>query len=263
MCLMNHETINYEISDRIARITFSRPERRNPIDDLMIKEFTEALISAGRNPAVRAVMITGSGAAFCAGMDLNYLKASSDKGHDDNLEDARCLMKMLQTLHSIKKPTVAAVNGPALGGGCGIAAACDFVFAGKRDGRLGIPEVRIGFLPALILVYLIKRMGEGRAKEMVLRGDIYDAQTAASVGLVTEVFDDEILIERSMEFITKLAENSSPSAMNLSKELFVRYHEMVEKDLMEYAANLNALVRKTDDFRRGLDSFFSKDKLKW
>lgn len=263
LCLMNYTSIIFEVADRIATLTLSKPERRNSLDDLTIKELTEAFTSANRNPNVRALIITGAGSAFCAGMNLDYLKTFTEKSHDENLEDARNLMKMYQVLHSMKKPTIAVVNGPALGGGCGLAVTCDFVFAAKNKAKFGVPEVRIGFLPAIILVYLIKRMGEGKAREMIIRGDIYDSQTAASLGLVTEVIEDESLSDKSTEFVKKLINDSCSSSINLTKELFTRYHEMNEKELMEYAANLNALIRKTDDFKRGLDSFLNKEKLKW
>ncbi|MBI5476278.1 MAG: enoyl-CoA hydratase/isomerase family protein [Ignavibacteriales bacterium] len=260
---MNYTSIKFEIEDRVALITLNKPERRNALDDLMIKELLDAFTSANRNPMVRALLITGAGNSFCSGMDLEYLKKYSEKTHEENLEDAKNLMRMYQTLHAVKKPTIAVVNGAALGGGCGLAIACDFIFAGKDKAKIGVPEVRIGFLPAIILVYLVKRMGEGSAKETILRGDIYDSETAFKKGLITEIYDDHSLLERCFDFTNSLIQNTSASSLNLTKDLFSRFQEMDEKNVMEYAANLNALIRKTDDFKRGLNSFLDKEKIKW
>jgi methylglutaconyl-CoA hydratase len=179
---MMSTSLTYSIENRIATITLNQPERRNALDDVMIRELTEILSSVNRNTQSRVVVITGSGTAFCAGMNLDYLKKHSEMPHDENLEDARNLMKMLLLIHSLRKPVIAMVNGPAIGGGCGIAVACDFVFAGKEKAKIGVPEVRLGFIPAVIIGYLIKRMGEGAAKEFSIRGDILNATSAKARG---------------------------------------------------------------------------------
>lgn len=260
---MTFSTITYAADDRVASITMNRPERRNALDDVMIRELTEAFAQANRVGQIRAVVLSGAGASFCAGMDLEYLQRFAEKGEQENLEDARNLSKMLQLIHTLKKPVVAAVNGPALGGGCGIAAACDFVFASKEKGKLGAPEVRLGFLPAVILVYLIKRMGTSRAREFVLQGEVLTADEAKSRGLVTEVLSDAAVQQHAMDFARSLAATTSPSSVIFTKELFSRIDEMSAKDALEYAASLNALSRKTDDFKKGIDSFLKKEKLSW
>ena len=260
---MDYTSLLYSAENRIATITLNHPERRNALDDVMIKELSDVLTSVNRNTQSRVVVITGAVSAFCAGMDLDYLQKYSQLGHEENLEDAHNLMKMLQLIYNLRKPVIAMVNGPALGGGCGIAAACDFVFAGKEKAKLGVPEARLGFIPAIILVYLIKRMGEGAAREFTLRGDILDAATAKTRGLVTEVIEDDQLKPKVYEFAKTLACTTSPASITLTKDLFNRFNEMNVKDAMEYAANLNALVRKTEDFKKGIDSFLKKEKLEW
>jgi len=260
---MDYTSLLYSAENRIATITLNHPERRNALDDVMIKELSDVLTSVNRNTQSRVVVITGAVSAFCAGMDLDYLQKYSQLGHEENLEDAHNLMKMLQLIYNLRKPVIAMVNGPALGGGCGIAAACDFVFAGKEKAKLGVPEARLGFIPAIILVYLIKRMGEGAAREFTLRGDILDAATAKTRGLVTEVIEDDQLKPKVYEFAKTLARTTSPASITLTKDLFNRFNEMNVKDAMEYAANLNALVRKTEDFKKGIDSFLKKEKLEW
>ncbi len=260
---MNYSSLTYSVDNRVATITLNRPERRNALDDMMIKELLDVFNIVNRSSEVRIAVLTGNGTAFCAGMDLDYLQKYSQLGHEENLEDARALMRMLHLMYSLKKPVIAAVNGPAMGGGCGMVAACDFVYASREKAKLGVPEVRLGFLPALILIFLMKRMGEGRAREFVLRGDILDAVTAQERGLVTEVVDDSKLLPTVYEFANHLSKTTSASSILLTKDLFTRFNEMEMNDALEYAANLNALTRKTDDFKKGIESFIKKEKLEW
>ena len=260
---MNYSSILFAVEDRTATVTLNRPERHNALDDVMIKELMDVFTTLNRSNNFRSVVLTEAGSSFCAGMDLGYLQNFSQLGHEENLEDARNLMKLLQLINGLKKPVIAMVNGSALGGGCGLAAACDFVFAAKTTAKLGAPEVRLGFLPAVILFYLIKRMGESRAREFVLRGDILDVESAKERGLVTEIVEDNLLKARVYEFAKNLAQSTSPSSITLVKELFSRFNEMNVRDAMEYAANLNALARKTDDFKKGIESFLKKEKLEW
>ena len=263
MCIVNYSSLIYALDDRIATITLNKPDRRNALDDMMIRELTDVFSAVNRNTTCRVVILTGSASCFCAGMDIEYLHRFSQLGQEENLEDARNLMKLLQLINSLRKPVIAMVNGPALGGGCGLASACDFVFAAKDSAKLGAPEVKLGFLPAVILLFLIKRMGEGRAREFVLEGKTLDATSAKERGLVTEVVEDANLKQHVYDFATKLASGTSSSSITLTKDLFSRLGEMNGKELMEYAANLNALTRKTEDFKKGIESFLKKEKLTW
>ncbi|MBI1803507.1 MAG: enoyl-CoA hydratase/isomerase family protein [Ignavibacteriae bacterium] len=260
---MPYSAITYSVEQRSALITLNRPERRNALDDVMIRELTEVFTLLNRNTQARTVILTGSGSSFCSGMDLDYLQRFSQLGQQENLEDAHSFLRLLLLIHNLKKPVIAMVNGPALGGGCGIAAACDFVYAAREKAKVGVPEVRLGFVPAVILVFLIKRMGEGAARECVLRGDILNAATAKDRRLVTEVVDDDKLSSAVFAFAEELARTTSSSSIALTKDLFMRFDEMEAKDAVDYAAQLNALARKTDDFRKGIDSFLNKEKLEW
>jgi methylglutaconyl-CoA hydratase len=260
---MNYESLTYTVSNRIAIVTLNRPERRNALDDVMIRELTDVFNSSNRNVNIRAIVLTGNGPTFCAGMDLDYLQKYSRLGQAENLEDAQNLLKLLLLMYGLKKPVIAMVNGPALGGGCGLAAACDFVFAGKEMALLGAPEVKLGFIPAVILVFLIKRMGEAKAKEFVLRGDVLNASAAQSRGLVTEIIDDAKLSDAVVEFAETLIRSTSGASVTLTKELFSRINDMSTREVLDYAANLNALVRKTEDFQKGIDAFFKKERIQW
>jgi methylglutaconyl-CoA hydratase len=260
---MDYSSILFSVRERLTFITMNRPDRRNALDDVMIRELTDAFALANRTSQTRLVILTGEGKAFCAGMDLEYLRKCARMGDAENLEDAKHLMKLLALIHTLKKPVVAMVNGPALGGGCGLAAACDFVYASKEHATIGAPEVRMGFLPALILLYLVKRMGEGAAREFVLRGDILGAEEAKARGLVTETVATGELAAAVTGFADRLIRSTSGSALTLTKELFARSDEMDPKRAMEYAAHLNALARKTEDFNRGVGAFLGKEQIEW
>ncbi len=260
---MKYTSITLDQKDRVATVTLAQPGRRNALDDVMIRELTDAFLTINRDSATRIAVITGEGKAFCAGMDLGYLRRVSELGEHENLEDARNLLTMLRTIHTLRKPVIAMVNGAAMGGGCGLASACDFVFVSEQHGRLGVPEVRIGFVPAVILFFLIRRMGESGAREFALQGGVLDAAGAVRTGLATEAVAHDRLGARVAEFAAGLASSTSASSVALTKDLLGRLSEMPLSDALEYSAHLNALARKTDDFRRGLDSFGSKEPPVW
>jgi methylglutaconyl-CoA hydratase len=260
---MHYTTITCELTGRIATLTLNRPDRRNALNEIMIRELTDALTALNKNLTLRVILITGAGDTFCSGMDLDHLIAHAALDQGKNLEDAQNLLKLLLLIHQHKKAVIAVINGPALGGGCGIAAACDFVLAGQDRAVLGVPEVRLGFVPAVILLFLVKRMGSGRAREFVLRGGKLRAADALTAGLVTEVITDAQLRPAAVMFAEELAVSTSPSSITLTKELFARFDEMKPSDALEYAAALNALSRKTDDFKKGIEAFLAKEKLQW
>ncbi len=260
---MEYSTIQYQITGRTALVTLNRPERRNSLNDVVIRELTDVFNLLQRSQDARVIVLTGAGNSFCAGMDLEYLRKQAEMGQEENMEDAQNLLRLLLAVHNHKKVVIAMVNGPAMGGGCGLAAACDFVFGGTTKAQMGTPEVRLGFLPAVILLFLMKRLGEGRAREFVLRGGVYDAREAKHAGLLTEVIPDDQLLPQTMEFAQKLAATTSPSSITLTKELFSRFDELNRSEALDYAATLNALIRKTDDFTKGVQSFLSKEKPEW
>lgn len=256
-------TIAVKIDSPIVIITLNRPDQRNALNDVMIRELTEALNAVNRASDIRGVILTGAKGAFCSGMDLEYLKASMTKTHEENLEDARNLHRLLKTLHQLKKVSIAAVNGPAMGGGCGLAAACDYVFLAREKGRMGVPETRLGFVPAIILHYLIKRMGSSRTREFVLQGGLATPSEAVAKGLATEVHIDTLLLDECASFARRIASQTSPSSIALTKELFNRFDEMETEQTLEYADQLNALTRKTEDFKKGIESVIKKEDLTW
>lgn len=166
---MEFSRLLYTSGQRTATITLNRPDKRNAMDDLMVKELTTAFSMAARDPDAKVVLLNANGNAFCAGADLEYLKRIASFDQEENLKDSSRLAQLYKIVYELRKPVVAAVDGPAIAGGCGLASVCDFIVAGKERAQFGYTEVRIGFIPAIVSVFLIKRVGEGRARELIMR----------------------------------------------------------------------------------------------
>jgi methylglutaconyl-CoA hydratase len=255
--------LTYEAGDRRAIITLNRPDKRNALDDVMVKELTGAFQMAGSDRNAKVVLLTASGTSFCAGADLEYLKRLARFDLDQNRVDSNVLAKLFREIYELRKPVIAVVNGPALAGGCGLATVCDFVFASEENARFGYPEVRIGFVPAVVLLFLVKRVGEGRAREMILRGNTISAIEAKEIGLVTMVAAEAELGQRVDAFVDELIHNNSAQAMGSCKELLSKGLDMSLGQYLDFAAEMNALARTTADWKRGVQSFLNKEKLDW
>lgn len=223
---MNYATLKLDLEAALATITLNRPEKRNAISTVMIEELMAALDEASASPA-RAIILTGAGKAFCSGMDLESLQAlAAGQSHEQNLEDSRRMMRLFLRLYAFEKPLIAAVNGPALAGGCGVATLCDFTLA-VPEATFGYTEVRIGFIPALVSVFLVRQIGEKRARNLLLTGRIIKAQEAFRLGLLTEVVPAGKLMERARELAVSLAA-SGPTSLSRTKRLL---REMAGQEL--------------------------------
>jgi len=244
----------------IALIALNRPEKRNALSATMIAELMGALdrVESGQE---RVAMITGAGKAFCAGMDLDALKALAAQSPEENLADARRTAGLFRRLWSFPKPLIAAVNGAALGGGAGIATLCDFTFA-VPEAKLGYTEVRIGFIPALVSVFLERQVGEKLARDLFLTGRILDAAEAKAMGLVTKIVPAEELLSAARERASTLLANS-PGAITATKRLLIRAAEADVDRRIELAVAASAAIRSTADFREGLSAFLEKRQPRW
>jgi len=260
---MQTSRITYTVFERTARITLNRPEKRNALDDVMVRELTSAFHSAAKDQSVKVVVLAANGPAFCAGADLDYLSMIVKHDMDENRVDSGQLASLFKVIYELRKPVIAMVNGPALAGGCGLACVCDFIFASEENAAFGYTEVRIGFIPAIVMVFLVKRIGEGRAREMILRGNIMSAEEALLLGLVSKVVPENQLEQTVQDLINELLEKNSQTAMGLSKEMLVRLHGMNLPDSLEFAVNMNAAARMTADCKQGIQRFLNKEKLQW
>lgn len=255
--------IKYSVDQRICTITLSRPEKHNALDDVMIAELSSALLSAQKDNGVKIILLTGDGDSFCAGADLAYMQRITGFDFTQNQEDSNNLMKLFLQLYTHRKPIIAVVRGNALAGGCGLATVCDMIVASRETARFGYPEVKIGFIPAIVMTFLIRRVGEAKARELTLRGNTLTAEEAHSIGLVNMVVPETELETASLTLATEMARQCSSSSLGLIKELLSRIHGMSTQDALNYASNLNALTRMTDDCKKGIDAFLKKERVKW
>ncbi len=259
---MNYTRLLYSVEERICTITLNRPEKRNALDDEFIQELSRAFVSASKDTAIKVIVLEANGSAFCAGADLDYLQKMSSFNFEENLEDSKNLMRLFQTMYSMRKPIIAKVHGPAIAGGCGLATVCDIVVA-SEEAAFGYTEVKIGFIPAVVLTFLVRRIGEGKARSLLLRGDIISAQQAKELGLVNEIVPAAKLSEEVNAIADSLCKNSSLLSMGLIKEMFANMDGKTLSDMLEYAANINAVTRMSEDCRKGIAAFLSKEKIHW
>jgi methylglutaconyl-CoA hydratase len=257
---MPYHTLHLEFTGDIAMITLSRPEKRNAITAEMIAELLSAFSEVEASPA-RVLILTGAGKAFCSGMDLEALKALATQSATEQREDADRFARLCLRIWSFPKPTIAAVNGHAIAGGCGLATLCDFTVA-VPEAKFGYPEVRIGFLPAVVSVFLIRQIGEKHARELLLSGRTIDAAEAHRLGLVTQIFPAKELMIAAQILAASLLE-CSPASHQMTKKLLCDFAAPEITRELELAANASAQIRRTLDFQEGLASFLEKRPPRW
>lgn len=248
--------IIYETQNSIARITLNRPEKRNALSESLIDSLKDALRRADRDESLRAVLIRGAGKDFCSGADLSALQKIAESDVLENLFDAENLLELLALIRKIKIPVIAAVHGRALAGGCGLATACDLVVA-ARSARFGYPEVKIGFVAAMVMAILRRNVSEKRAFELVTQGFDFSAENAEKMNLINRVFDDETF-ESEVETYVSVYEKVSRSAVVLSKKLLYQMDGMTFGAALETGAEVNTIARLTKDCQAGIKRFLDK-----
>jgi methylglutaconyl-CoA hydratase len=260
---MPFERLIYEATGRRARITLNRPDKRNALDDLMVRELTIAFTQAAKDSSVKVIQLAGTGSAFCAGADLEYLGRVATYDLEQNRQDSQQLASLFRLIYELRKPIIGVVNGPALAGGCGLASVCDLTVASEENARFGYTEVHIGFLAAVVMIFLVKRVGEGRARELILRGNIISATEAQTIGLVNVVVPERDLEKEVASLTESLVVNNSLISMGLSKEMLSKLDGMNLMEMLDYAANMNAAARMTPDCKEGIASFLARKNIEW
>jgi len=250
-------TIRYVVQPPLGIITLDRPDRRNALSTDMLTELTHALQSASADSRCRAVLVRAKGPAFCAGMDLDTLRRMTDQPYEANLEDSRRMATLLDLVWTLPKPIVAAVQGAALGGGCGLATVCDVTVAAP-EATLGFPEVKIGFVPAIVSVFLTRLVGHARARDLLVTGRSLDAAEAHRIGLVNRVAPAGELDAHAHELAARLGAGSL-QAMAATKRLL----SAIPRDELARAIVANAEARSTSDCREGVRAFLDKRQPVW
>src|SRR5690242_14333018 len=257
---VSYNTVLYGEAQGIATITLNRADKRNAISYELIDDLLAALKQAAGSSS-QVVILTGAGKAFCSGMDLDNLKQLTGRTHEQNVQDSETMASLFRTLYDFPKPTIAAVNGPAIAGGTGLATLCDFTLA-VPEAKFGYTEVRIGFVPAIVSSFLIANVGEKRARDLLLTGRIFGAGEARALGLVNEIVAPEQLMSRAQELAGQLLENS-PASLQATKKLLSGYtREQLDRQVAQ-AIQSNAAIRQTADFKEGITAFLEKRKPTW
>ncbi len=240
----------------VRHVVLNRPEKRNALDDRLIAELKASLQLADGEKNVRVCVVTGAGADFCSGADLSALQKISESSVTENLADAQSLSELFALIRRVRVPVVAAVRGRALAGGCGLATACDIVLA-ARSARFGYPEVKIGFVPAMVLAILRRNVSEKRAFALITRGAEIDATEAERVGLINQAFEDDAFETEVETYVADYAKVSR-SAVMLSKRLLYHMDGMAFDTALQAGVDVNAIARMTEDCQKGIARFLKK-----
>jgi methylglutaconyl-CoA hydratase len=258
--LRTYSTLTLAYEGPIAVVTLNRPEKRNAISYELIDDVLAALAEVEQS-AAQILILTGSGKAFCSGMDLDNLRSITGRSAEDNRADSATMARLFRTLYEFPLVTIAAVNGPAIAGGCGLATLCDFTLA-STEAKFGYTEVRIGFVPAIVSTFLLRQVGEKQARDLLLTGRIIGAEEAFRLGLANEVVAADKLQERARELAVSLLQNS-PASLLATKRLLKSYSSEELDRRIDAAVDENARIRTTDDFREGVTSFLEKRSPRW
>lgn len=245
-----------EKENSIFTITLNRPEKRNALNDALIGSLKDALREADRDSELRGVLIKGAGRDFCSGADLSALQKIADSDVLENLWDAENLLELFSLIRKTKIPVIAAVTGRALAGGCGLATACDIVLA-ARSARFGYPEVRIGFVPAMVMAILRRNVSEKKSFELITQGFEFSSEEAEKTGLINRVFPDESFEADVRDYVSVYGKVSR-SAVVLSKKLLYQMDGMAFDAALETGAEVNTIARLTEDCRTGVAKFLNK-----
>lgn len=256
------DLVRRDRAGRVLTLTLNRPDKRNALSASLVGALRTELDVAADDDGVRVVVLTGAGKAFSAGADLAALEALQTASAEDNLADSRHLADLFTAIYRHPKPVIAKVNGHAIAGGCGLAAVCDFSLVAE-GAKLGFTEVRIGFVPAIVSVFVLRKLGEAAARDLMLRGGLISAEEAAAVGLVTRAVAPDDLDAEVEALAAELATETSATAVALTKRLLADVPGMGLDEAVAHAVQLNALARSTDDCRAGIASFLNKTDPPW
>jgi methylglutaconyl-CoA hydratase len=257
----DYKTITVEDHSGIAIIRLNRPDKRNALNEAMVNELSAifGLLRGEKN--INSVLLTGNGSAFCSGADLEYLRQLQKNTDSENLNDSIRLKNLFRDIYLFPKPTLAVVNGPALAGGCGLVSVFDFSIA-TEQAIFGYPEVKIGFVAAIVSYFLTEIVGRKKALELLISGEILSAQSAFEYRLISKVSTSDTAIEEGLELLRGLRNNSA-TAMMLTKKLVKDVLNDSLEEKLNRIARFNADARKTKDFYEGLNSFLEKRKPEW
>lgn len=252
----------YTVSERIAYITLNNPEKRNALDAEMVSTLRCTFKEAEADPNVKVIILNANGKVFSSGADMAYIQSLQNKTLEENLADSQNLMFLFESIYSLSKVVIAQIEGAAVAAGCGLATVCDVSFA-VPEAVFGYTEVRIGFVPAIVSVFLLRKVGEARAKELLLSGKLVSAEIACQLGLINFVEDSHSIKDTVRRYALNICNDASTESLRLTKMLIAQTQSMHIADALLTAARTNAQARTSDDFKRGITAFLNNEKVNW
>lgn len=254
--------VNYRCENRIGFVELNRPEKRNALNSQMVSELKEAFGQAEQDQECKVIVLKASGEVFSAGADLAYLQQLQANSFDENYADSSHLKELFEQIYHHPKVVIAMVQGHAIAGGCGLATVCDFVYS-IPEAKFGYTEVKIGFVPAIVMFFLLRKVGESRAKELLLSGKLIDANKAKALDLVNEIYGADVIESKVQSFAMKLVEQCSADSLRLTKRMMADIQHLPTAEALDFAAKSNAKARETADCKKGIAAFLNKEKLTW
>lgn len=259
---MTSPLVLYTVDNRIATISLNRPDKRNAFNPELVSALTKTLLKASDDDEVKVIILKAIGGVFSAGADLAYLQQLQNNTHEENVQDSENLKTLFTTIYYLPKVVIAQVEGHAIAGGCGLATVCDITFA-VPEANFGYTEVKLGFVPAIVSCFLMRKTSETIAKKILLSGDLFSAEQALAYNLITYVTNKEEISQRVQDFALKLCEETSGNSLMVTKQLIGQTTNPELEKSLNLAVKINARVRESEDFKKGIASFISKEKIKW
>tara|TARA_B100001540_G_C15721270_1_gene603186 strand:- start:407 stop:1180 length:774 start_codon:yes stop_codon:yes gene_type:complete len=254
--------IEYNCKNRVGYISFLRKEKRNAINNQFINEFNQAFILAEKDNKCKIIVLQNIGNVFCSGADLKYLEDIRIKTEDENIQDSKQLQKLFDNIYNSQKITISKIKGHAIAGGCGIISCTDFNYC-TPDSKFGFTEVKIGFIPAIVSLYSIEKIGFSNTKKMFLSGEIINSEKAKRLGMIDRIIEESKIDEEVNTITEEFCKTLSKTSISEIKKMLQIIQKNNLKDYKNLVVKLNAKSRKTDDFKRGVDAFLNKKSIKW
>ncbi|MFT6844183.1 MAG: methylglutaconyl-CoA hydratase [Flavobacteriales bacterium] len=254
--------VNYHVADRIGYITLNRPEKRNALNDEMVTALKNAFKQAENDESCKVIILHANGDVFCAGADLAYLKKLQENNFEENLTDSKHLMSLFKLIHDLPKVVIAQVEGHAIAGGAGLATVCDIVFS-VPEAKFGYTEVRIGFIPAIVSIFLARKVGEAHTKDLLLSGRLVHALEAKEMRMINFVYEAKEIQREVLQYAKHICSDASGTSLALTKNLIGNAFNLQLQEFLIVAAEMNAEARGSDDCQRGISAFLNKEKIMW
>lgn len=259
---MSESLVLYTVADRIATITLNRPEKKNALSAELVSQLTDIILEAADDDLVKVIILKANGNVFSAGADLAYLQQLQSNSHEENLTDSRNLEKLFKAIYYLPKVVIAQVEGHAIAGGCGLATVCDIIFS-VPEAKFGYTEVKLGFVPAIVSCFLLRKTNETLAKRLLLTGELFSAMQALDFGLITFLAEKGEIDAKVQEFSVNLCMQASSNALMVTKQLIGQTTNPTLEKSLEIAVQINARVRESADFKKGVASFLNKEPIQW